>query len=161
MKIYSEHTPKEYLRALKNRRGSFLAFGGQRFTGFVIGRFFSITHHAGFEWNRRYTNERNSAVGFVQKTEYGSCVRYIPLKGSTTPQALLFSYLIFLATGFLYPNLEFRIIASVSLGMTALMALSSAIVDSLTENGQRGEMEIFGLMYDPANPLAYLEIMDK
>lgn len=161
MKIHSEHTPKEYLHALKKRRGSFLAFGGQRFTGFVIGRFFSITHHAGFEFNRKYTNERNSAVGFVQKTEYGSCVRYIPLKGWTTPQALIpFFSLLFIP--FYFTNtFDLGAAALHSLAITALMAVSSAIVDSVTENGQRGEMEIFGLMYDPANPLAYLELMDK
>ena len=161
MKIYSEHTPKEYLRALKKRRGSFLAFGGERFTGFVIGRFFSITHHAGFEWNRRYTNERNRAVGFVQRTEYGSCVRYILLKGWTTPQALVSFFSVLFIPLFFVGELNPGLAAMQSLAVTAMMAVSSAIISAVTESGQRGEMDIFGLMYDPANPLAYLELMDK
>ncbi|MBQ6851680.1 MAG: hypothetical protein IJO04_01425 [Oscillospiraceae bacterium] len=159
MRIQTQLSCNEYTDALKERLGSFTDFGCERFTGFVFWRFFSITHHAGHEYNRRITNERNSAVGYVKKTPEGAQVRCVRLKGWTTPQAILLSFLIGilicpLASRF---SLSLELTLMMAIGFTVFMALITAASDSMTENGEWGAKEIYALIVDPTDPFAYLK----
>lgn len=158
MRIQTHLSCKEYIDALKERRGSFTDFGCERFTGFVFWRFFSITHHAGHEFNRRITNERNSAVGYVKKTPEGAQVRCIRLKGWTTPQAILLSFLMSLPVCALASSfsLSLGLILQIAVGFTVFMAVVTALCDSMTENGEWGAKEIYALIVDPTNPFAYM-----
>ena len=165
MQILSPLSPKAYMRTLRSRLGSFLSIGTERFTGIAFGRFFSITHHAGYEFNRRITNERNNAIGYIKKTPDGVQVRYWRTKGIITPQALLLwipimfllSLLLCLQNG-VYES--WAVILS-TLGLTLFVSLVSAFCDSLTERGTEGEMEVYGLLYDPSDPLAYLDSLPR
>ena len=159
MQIQTKFSPKEYMRALRGRLGSFTDFGCERFTGIVVGRFFSVTHHAGHEWNRRITNERNSAVGYVKETPDGAKVCCLRQKGWTTPQALLLMLTMCVVILLIASRgmIEMNTLIKLTLGMTAFMALFTAVCDSFTERGIQGEQELYALLYDPSNPLAYLE----
>lgn len=165
MQILSPLSPKEYMRELRSRLGSFLSIGTERFTGVAFGRFFSITHHAGYEFNRRITNERNNAIGYIKKTPDGVQVRYWRTKGITTPQALLLwipimfllSLLLCLENG-IY---ESWVAVLSTFGLTLFVSAVSAFCDSLTERGKHGEMEVYALLYDPSDPLAYLDSLSR
>ena len=165
MQILSPLSPKAYMRALRSRLGSFLSIGTERITGIAFGRFFSITHHAGYEINRRITNERNNAIGYIKKTPEGVQVRYWRTKGITTPQALLF----WIPVNFLLSLLSCRengmyepwVAVLLTLGLTLFVSAGSAFCDSLTERGKLGEMEVYGLLYDPSDPLAYLDSLPR
>jgi hypothetical protein len=165
MRIDVALSPKEYMRALRSRRGSFLSFCAERFTGIAVGRFFSITHHAGYEINRRITNERNNAIGYIKKTPDGVQVRYWRTKGITTPQALLFwipvNFLWFLLVCLKNGIYEPWLAVLCTLGLTLFVAAGSAFCDSLTERGEQGEMEVYALLYDPSDPLAYLDSLPR
>ena len=81
--------PKEYLRHMKERMGSRLDIWSERFTGILMGRFFYVTHHAGYEWNRRITNKKNAALGYVKETENGCEIRFLHFQGVLCPQYLI------------------------------------------------------------------------
>ncbi len=164
MVAYPKQECDAYLEALSDRRGSFTSFGQERITGFVVGRCFSVTHHAGHEFNRRITNERSNAIGYVKKTEQGTEVHYIRLKGWTTPQALLGLFCLYFvmtlvigcvtATG--GPTLPIIGWCSlISLGLAVVHGLVTAVMDSLTEAGAQGTVAITSLMEDPENPFLY------
>ena len=165
MRILSPLSPKAYMRALRSRLDSFFRLGTERFTGIAVGRFFSITHHAGYEINRRITNERNNAIGYIKKTPDGVQVRYWRTKGITTPQALLFwipiNFLLCLLLCLENGIYEPWVAVLSTLGLTLFVSAGSAFCDSLTERGKNGEMEVYGLLYDPSDPLAYLDSVPR
>lgn len=163
MRLKSSLSRKEYLAAMKRRMGSFTDFGAERFTGFFLGSFFSVTHHAGYEFNRRITNEKNSAVGLVKHTAEGAEIKFIRLKGLTTPQALCAQFLVYFAAMFLLfffegfiGSLAVMIAAAFSLGMTLFIALFTAICDSFTQKGEEGAKVLLAFLIEPTDPFSYL-----
>lgn len=97
MIVSSNLSKKAYLEEFRSQvKGNFFCFGEERFTGFVIGNFFSIAYHSGYEWNRRLTNEKNRAIGFVRKSGAGCKVYAVRLRGYTNPLSLILIFTLFL-----------------------------------------------------------------
>ena len=94
MIIRNHLSPKEYLSAMKGRMSGHFELGQERFTGFFLGRLFYVTHHAGYEWNRRITNEKSAALGYVKKVETGCEVHCIRFRGMLCPLQFIPFYLI-------------------------------------------------------------------
>lgn len=162
MLIHSNHSPEDYLSELKQQLGSSFDFGNERFTGFIIGRFFCITHHCVHEWNRRITGEKNTAIGIVKPKETGCKVRFFTAPGELRPQGLLMLILVGIFAAFLamadtsshlsVDKSELSMIACFIFVAALLAAIASAIATMLTDNGQAGYRSLISLLLDPANP---------
>lgn len=160
MKFQSSHSKNAYLTELRQSFGSIFDFWDERFTGFVIGNFFCVTHHCDYEWNRRINGETNTAIGFVKKLEDGCNVHFFTVKGELRPQGMFMliclQLLIFI---FCYafdrdpisPS-HIPIIAGVILAVSLFVAGVSAFLSWLTENGQAGYRSLLSLLLDPMNP---------
>ncbi len=109
MKIQSELSAQRYLFAMKDRMAGHLEFGNERFTGFFFGSFFSVTYHSGYEWNRRISNQKNTAIGFVRKDANGCSVSFICLKGLLAPAQFLRAFLLSPEDPFSYINNKNRV----------------------------------------------------
>lgn len=154
MNILSAVPKDEYLEAMRSEMGSFTAFGSERFVGTVIGPCFSVTYCSGCEWNRKITNEKNRAIGYVRSTPEGTQVRCIRLTGFTNPASLL----IYFVTYFLMV-LAVQINQGVIVGLaltvvlaligTIVTALYTALTDRLTERGQEGYRVVTAFLHDP------------
>lgn len=79
----------EYIAAMKAHMSSFMELGIERFTGTIIGGFFSITYHSGHEFNRRITNEKHRAIGFARPNGNGTKISCVRLVGMTNPLSLI------------------------------------------------------------------------
>lgn len=155
MRIASTVPKQEYLAAMRTQIGSFWTFGSERFVGTVLGPFFSVTYCSGSEWNRRITNEKNRAIGYVRSVPEGTEVRCVRLAGMTNPVSLfLYFILYFLMVCYAafdvgttsYGLLLYVVLAAVC---TALTALITALTDSLTERGQEGHRIVTAFLHDP------------
>ena len=164
MRIQSKYTKREYLAALKEQMGASTDFGCERFTGWFLGPLFSVTHHSGWEWNQRYSNVKNSAIGYVKETESGCEVRFLHTKGMLYPSGMLMMYIIcFLVM--LFGELQIHI------GMTNISAkwmsgivhcifavlvfvaiLFEAFIESFTEDSREGAAALISCMKDPKDP---------
>ena len=157
MKITSPLPPKAYLFHMKEQMGSFMDFASDRFTGRFLGRFFYVTHHSGYEWNRRITNEKNGAIGYVRSHEDGCEVCFIRLKGMFCFGQFLFILLITviaiaaltLQLGFWDPSFLWFLPAALAIG--AMYTL----FESLTERSQEGRHILNALLLDPSDPFSY------
>ena len=159
MKIRSSLSHKEYLSAMKSHMESYTDFGVQRFTGLFIGRFFSVTHHSGFEWNRRFTNEKQRVIGFVKKDAEGCTVHCVRLAGYTNPLSLIgFTLLYFLI--FSLQDGGFHLLIGKHWWMPLVGALITAVISAagscLTERGEEGSRMINALILDPVDPYSVM-----
>ena len=161
--ITSLLSSKEYLDALKeNMRGHF-ELGAERFTGFFLGKWFHVTHHAGYEWNRRYTNQKNAAVGYVRKAENGCEVRFLCFKGLLCPSQFLL-LLAIIGPLVLLIALSRGITDTTIIGSTILISLIAVIpyaliatfFESVTERSEEGKRILLALLIDPKDPFSYL-----
>lgn len=161
MKVISKLPCSLYLYEMKQQMGSFTAFGIERLTGIVIGRFFSVTYHSGHEFNRRITNEKHRAIGFTRPCKEGTQIFCIRLAGMTNPLSLIglfgFCFLLCLLRGgfelALMPEMIFANIA-----ITLIAALASAFLSSITERGQDGSKTLTAFLIDPVD---YYSLMGK
>lgn len=168
MELFSPMNPKEYLTALSDTMGSFSAFGDERFTGFTVGKWFYVTHHAGYEWNRKYTNQKNAALGYVEQTHDGSRVRFVCFKGALCPAQFLFLWTVvvafyaiaLLAAGILLPEAFVLAIALITV-VIVVSALIGTFFESLTERSEEGRRCLIAHLLDPADPFSYLNHKDK
>ena len=157
--IVSSNLSKEaYLEEFRSQvKGNYFCFGEERFTGFVIGGFFSIAYHSGYEWNRRITNEKNRAIGFVRKNGAGCKVYAVRLRGYTNPLSIIILFAVFLAIltlrqgnyasgwerWFNPTNIWFALLGTgISVGISAAAAFT-------TERGQRGWAMVTSLLHCP------------
>jgi hypothetical protein len=161
MKYTSSHSYYSYITAMKEQMSGFSEFGIERFTGTIIGGFFSITYHSGHEFNRRITNEKHRAIGIVRPDGNGTKISCIRLAGMTNPLSLIgmyvFCFLLFLIGG----GIEIALMPNVlwlCAGMTAFVALATAFTDSITEKGQEGSKILTAFLIDP---LDFYSIVDK
>lgn len=154
MKYYSNLPYNDYMSAMKEQMSSVMEFGIERFTGMIIGSFFSITYHSGHEFNRRITNEKHRAIGFVRPHGDGTKVSCIRLAGMTNPLSLIgiygFCFLICLLRGGLELALMPQLL-TVNAIITLLAALITAFTDSVTERGQEGSKTLTAFLIDPAD----------
>ncbi len=165
MQIESGLNKKQYLSAMKESMEGHFAIGKERFTGFFLGNAFTVTHHCGYEWNRRVTNQKHTALGFVKDTQEGCIVRCIWLPGLLAPTQFLFTLSYLLAAMFMALLIEGQIdrmpapaygfVALFALAVTALAALISAITDTVTEAGREGANSLMALLMDPSDPFSY------
>lgn len=163
MRIQSTLSQKAYLSALKNRMGNRFSFGEERFTGYFLGPLFSVTYHSGREWNRRITNEKNSAIGFVRKTEQGCEVRCIRTKGLLYPSGFLMTfalYVLVLLISFLGDSFReweaVPMLLAAGLVMTVIVTVFEAFFESFTEQSYVGAKILHATLIDPSDPFSYL-----
>lgn len=161
MRIQSQLTPREYISAMMEQMQGHFDFGQERFTGFFLGRFFSVTYHTGYEWNRRISNQKDTAIGYVHKTESGCEVRCVCLRALMAPTQFLPIYisllLLLLAAMFLNGiwNLSaFLLAALVGLGVLLIAAPISAVITSCTEDGETARKTIISFLLNPSDPYA-------
>lgn len=158
MRFQTPLTPKDYRSAAKERMGSYFAWGSERFTGWFLGKFFYVTHHAGYEWNRRITSQKNAALGYVKKTENGSEVRFILFQGMLCPSVLI-PYLL-LAGIYLLFTWPVLIVKIFSLLFTLLIIvgtpLLATVIEISTNDSIEGRKTLLGLLIDPTDYFAYL-----
>ncbi|MBQ9168342.1 MAG: hypothetical protein IJX67_08060 [Oscillospiraceae bacterium] len=164
MRIESNLSPEIYIAHLKRQLGRWYSFGDERFTGFVLGRFFSIVYHSGFEENRRITNEKNRAIGYAKDTPDGTEVRFIRLYGLTNPISLAALFLLgfgvcMLLCGFRevlmadHANVKLSLICGAV--YAASVALSTAIGACITERGLYGRGILMNCLKHPDDPYTY------
>lgn len=153
MKLISSLSKSQYLYEMKQHMESFTDFGIERLTGTIIGPFFSVTYHSGHEFNRRITNEKHRAIGFVRASEDKTEVRCIRLAGMTNPISLLLIYGFCLLFGLIAePSvMQEAIYYWACAGITVISALGTAFADSITERGQLGSKTLTAFLVDPAN----------
>lgn len=154
MTYHSELLVKTYLYELKSQLDSIFDFGMERFTGMVIGPFFSVTHHCGYEMNRRITNEKHRAIGYVSRTENGTRIKCVRLAGMTNPLSLIGIFLFYEfflvisdggALAFTAPAITVGVV------MTLFIALITAVSHSVTERGQEGSRILTAFLIDPVD----------
>ena len=161
MKLVSKLPCSVYLYEMKQQMGSFTAFGTERLTGIIIGRFFSVTYHSGHEFNRRITNEKHRAIGFARPCKEGTKVSCIRLAGMTNPLSLigLFSFCMLICL--LRGGLELAFMPEILIAnaaITLIAALFTAFTDSVTEKGQEGSKMLTAFLMDPVD---YYSLMGK
>lgn len=161
MKYTSDLPYSIYLYEMKQQMSGFTEFGMERFTGTIIGGFFSITYHSGHEFNRRITNEKHRAIGFARPNGKGTKISCIRLAGLTNPLSLIgmycFCFLLFLIGGGLEVALMPEILWLCA-GMTLAVALGTAFTDSITERGQEGSKILTAFLIDPVD---YYSLINK
>lgn len=168
MRIESTLSKKEYLSALKDQMSGHCEFGAERFTGFFLGKWFHVTHHAGYEWNRKYTNEKNAAVGHVVETENGCELRFVTFKGALVPAQFL-SLLILMIPIILIMTLSQGATADFSILQIILFCLIVVILSSLlatffesfTTRSAEGKRILLALLLDPSDPFSYLNNLNQ
>ena len=161
--ITSPLSPKEYLDAVKENMGGHCEFGAERFTGFFLGKWFHVTHHAGHEWNRRLTDQKNAAVGYIKETEDGCEVRFLTFKGALIPAQFLL-LLVFGAVLTVFMALargvqDADVIRSILLIMLIAifpMALIRTLFESVTERSDESKRILLAMFLDPKDPFSYL-----
>lgn len=153
MRISSELSKKAYLQAMKGSLESRFDFSNERLVGTVIGPFFSVAHCAGHEWNRKITDEKNRAIGVVRTRGEGTEVIFLHMTGMTNPVSLIGLYALCIVM-FAFCDLSILSEPQVWVGCliaVAIIAVVSAVGDSLTERGQQGFKTLMKFLYHPEN----------
>lgn len=157
MILSSELSKHAYLSALKGAMSSHTDFGVERFTGFFLGSCFYVTHHAGFEWNRKYTNQKNAAMGYVKQTENGCEVRFLRFRGMLCPMIFLPYFLILEAIVVMYflsgQAAQDGIVAPVLYTLVIVaLALIETFFEGLYEESGTGRRMLLSLLHAPSDP---------
>ena len=164
MVLHSPLSKYEYLETLQENMGGHCDFGSERFTGFFIGSCFYVTHHTGYDWEQRYTNLKNAAMGYVKKKENGCEVHFCRFRGLLCPLHFLTVWLIMGLVGSFGPLFEtqgdiktltfFWILAFAA---TLLAALISVPFEGLTYAGEEGRRCLLSILLDPNDPYANIK----
>ena len=115
--------------------------------------FFSITYHAGYEWGRRYSNEKQRAIGIVRRDGEGTKVYCIRLAGMTNPISLIGVYLFCLWIYYIKDGVAFALGDGLwlSLIVTTIVAGTTAFFNSVTEQGQEAYNIVSAYLIDPSD----------
>ena len=164
MVIQSPLPKNAYLAAMKSQMGGHFEFGVERYTGFFLGNCFYVTHHTGYDWEQRYTNLKNAAMGYVIKKENGCEVHFCRFRGLLCPLHFLTVWLIMGLVGSFGPLFEtqgdiktltfFWILAFAA---TLLAALISVPFEGLTYAGEEGRRCLLSILLDPTDPYANIK----
>ena len=142
---------KRYLYELREQLGSFTDFFSERFTGVVWGGFIYITHHAGFEWNRKITNEKSRAIGFVTKHGDGCAINVIFTRGFLDPWWMGIFYLLFLVLFWIKgADTMGSDVYWLSAVCSAVFCLVSYVQCWFTERGRDSMYELYWLLRNPS-----------
>ncbi len=167
MRIQSALSKEKYLSSLKGKMSGHMEWGSKRFTGFFLGSCFYVTHHAGFEWNRRYTNQKNAALGYVKQTETGSEVHFVRFRGAMCPMVFLPLFLLFygvFSAMFFYIGMqELYGIGGALLIPLGIVVIPFAIAlpletffECMTDESEKGRRLLLSMLCDPSDPKANL-----
>lgn len=161
MKIDSEYTPKGYIHHLRCHMSAHSDFGAERFTGFFAGHFFYVTRHSRFEWNRKFTNPKNAALGYVKKTENGCQVRFIRFRGMLCPMEFLPLLLFCLSACllvFAWDGLSqyYPFALLLAFFCIAFYAPLETLLECMTEESEQGRRILLSFLKDPADPYGNL-----
>jgi hypothetical protein len=155
MKIISALSRWKYLSALRQQMSASSDFGLERFTGFFAGSCFYVTHHCKYEWNRKITNQKNAAIGFVKDTERGCEVHFLCLKGLMCPLAFLFVAITTfpLVTLVAIRNRVMDLQQFWALYYIVLLCVApfSALFESFTEGSRYGKEMLLSLLKEPTS----------
>lgn len=154
MNIHSSHNADTYLYEMRHAMGSSTDFGVERFTGIVLGKFFCVSHHCSYDWESRYTCQKNTAIGIVKNNKDSCDVQFFVTRGDLRPQWLIPVYAIILFVSFLF-TLPFRF-ALQYIGIFTFAAIISAIVEPHTSASKDGYKSLISLIKNPQNPYANL-----
>ena len=151
LRVISNLPEKEYLRAMKGSLESRFAFQDERIVGTVIGPFFSVAHCAGHEFNRRITDEKNRAMGFVRTRGAKTEVCFVHTTGMTNPLSLVTMYVLCIV---MFAVAEVSILSEPavwigSLVATGITAVVTAVSDSVTERGIAGYQTLIRFLEHP------------
>lgn len=151
MKVHSQLPVDQYLSAMKAQMSGFCEFGCERFVGTIMGHLFSITYCSGHEMNRRITNEKSRAIGFVRSAGDGTDVYCIRLKGMSNPVSMLLNFALFYLMFALSGDYTFDYISiwPFALAGSLMMAIITSVTDSITERGQEGSRIMTSFLHDP------------
>lgn len=157
MTIHSDYSKKTYLKALKHGMDSHFQFLTERATGFFLGSFFLVTYHSGWEWNRKITNEKNTAMGIVSPEGNGCKVRFVNIKGYLAPHYFFWFWLLSCLCLYFYtPDPSYTLITAViMLPVTAVILGIDAMFQSMTERSDEGERELINILRDPVKLFSY------
>ena len=162
MRVQSDSTPEGYISAMQEQMQGHFDFGQERFTGFFFGRVFTVTYHSGHEWNRRISNQKNTAVGYVRKTKSGCEVRCACLRALMAPTQFLLYYcllLILALFSLFFSNAgdiaAFAPFALIAFAILLVIAPISALVESFTDAGETGKRTLISFLLDPSDPYAH------
>ena len=161
MVIQSPLPKNAYLAAMKSQMSGHFEFGVERYTGFFLGNCFYVTHHTGYDWEQRYTNLKNAAMGYVKKKDDGCEVHFCRFRGLLCPLHFLFVWLIMeLPINFITLFRTQGNIKALSFGWiatfvaTLLSALISVPFEGLTYASEEGRRCLLSLLFDPTDPYA-------
>lgn len=173
MEVFSELPKEEYLKQVKSRMDSFWKWGDERFTGFFLGNFFYVTYHSGYEWNRRVTNEKNRAMGFIDDRCGGTVVRFWRTRGYADPFSILSMFLLcFVGVSVMFwfmgisdgHRYFYDLMLPLALGVSVTETLLSALITSwkhgITERGIWGRYMLMSLLHHPEDPENHVEEYD-
>jgi len=157
MRIQSTLTPKEYISAMKEHMEGHFAFGQERFTGFFLGHCFYVTYHSGFDWQYKYNNQKNAAMGYVRKTEEGCEVRCMRFQAFMCP--LVFIYVLLLFVGLCVfsselKNLDLWLRIVIGFGISIVVAPIATLFESISDRSNEGRKAVYSLLLDPTDPFA-------
>lgn len=150
MRIDIPYSKKRYLYELRQQMGEFTDFWSERFTGIFLGSLIYVTHHAGHEWNRKITNEKSRAIGFVKKRGDGCMVYAITTRGYLELLWMLWFYLLGCVLCLFSADITYR--ANVHVGaaiFSVFMGVSSYLECWFTERGQQGMRELISILRNP------------
>lgn len=165
MKLQPKQSAKDYLASLSGRMDSVSNFGTERFTGFHIGKFFYVIHHSEYQYDRRFTNPKNAALGYVKDTENGCEISFLKFKGILCPSQFFLYYIITILLGIIIYGI--KLVNELSLAVVLLAIYTPlfiligsvyAFIESMTDRSMDGEAALLALLEDPDNPFTYYEI---
>jgi hypothetical protein len=155
---------------MRKQLDSFWSWGDERYTGIVLGNFFWVTYHSGYERNRRITNEKNRAFGYVADCHGSTMVHCVRSKGYLDPIAILGVFMLTFCLAVLFCWLSFfshdipdmkQVILTmpfvISIVCTIFGAIISYIQTGMTERGIYGRYVLMALLHHPEDPQNHIE----
>ena len=162
MKQTSSLSRRQYLISLRMRMSGHFDWN-ERFTGFFLGNCFHVTHHAGYEWDRRYASPKNAAVGYIKETDEGCELHYFLARGMLCPAQFLSYFLLFTAALIgmcawydLQSEMGLPLYIGIGLIMTAVPACITTLFESTSERSAEGREALLALLEDPTDPFLHL-----
>ena len=152
--LKSELPAKVYLSELKASLMSPFAIFRERVTGFVLGPFFAVAHHSDYEWDRRFNMVCSRAWGYAKKSEEGTEIHFLRWHGFLTPFWLVIFTMLCLIMNVIAMGdndgvIPLMTLLIVSIGISLVICVASAIGTVMTERGDTSQGEITRLLKNP------------
>lgn len=153
MKFICPLSKKKYLYELRQQLRPWTDFGQERYSGFVLGNFFCITHYSGLEMHYgKFFSSRNSAMGFVSKHGDETLVRAITTYGHFDLFCMIGWFLFSLLITFLQGSsmsLPLPHIFLIAAGIALFICLASAWGHWMVEESRNNMLELRALLENP------------